>query len=231
MELSIIIPTYNEATNVGHLLSRIQAVLDNKLEYEVWFIDDSSDETPQILAKLSQQFANVFYVHRENARGLGTAIVCGFAKSTGRLIIVMDADLQHPPELLPELVDELRHGAEVVIPSRFIEGGSDGGLNGMRKLISFIARKIGQLAIPRLAPISDCTSGYFGLQRAVIENVPLSPCSWKILIEIIVKGRYQLVKEIPYTFLARNLGESKMSLKEQWNYLRHILRLVRENVV
>jgi dolichol-phosphate mannosyltransferase len=227
VRLSIIIPTFNERDNVRAITDRIRAVLqDTGWKYEVWFIDDSLDDTPVTLAALAAAYAEVHYVHRERERGLGTAVVEGFKRSGGEFLVVMDADLQHPPELIPTILKRLQEGVDVVIPSRFVPGGSDGGLNAFRKLVSWTARTIGRLAIRRLRAISDCTGGYFGLRRSVIEGVDLDPVGWKILMEVLVKGRYQTVHEIPYTFHARDAGESKMSLREQWNYLRHVVKLV-----
>lgn len=227
MHVSIIIPTFNERENVRTITERIRTALATLgAPYEIWFVDDSRDDTPQVLAGLSEAFAEVRFVHRTNGRGLGTAVVEGFRRSSGDLVIVMDADLQHPPELLPDIIQALETGAEVVIPSRFIAGGSDGGLSWMRKLISWTARSIGRLAVRRLRPVTDCTGGYFGVHRRVIEGVVLDPVGWKILMEVLVRGRYQIVRELPYVFLARDAGASKMNLREQWNYLRHVVRLV-----
>lgn len=229
MDLSIIIPTFNEQDNIREITTRIQTALKNsQINYEIWFIDDSRDETPTLLDALSKQFPELHYFHRENARGLGTAVVEGFNRSQGNYLIVMDADLQHPPELLPSIIKKLQSGADVVIPSRFIEGGSDGGLNVFRKLVSWVARVIGQIAIKQFRNISDCTSGYFGLKRSVIENITLDPSSWKILMEILVKGNYNSITEIPYQFMARDAGTSKMSMREQWNYVCHIFKLARK---
>ncbi len=224
--VSIILPSYNEGNNVNTITQRIQKVLSKTaIEYEIWFIDDSKDNTPELLAELVKENPHVNYLHRQNTRGLGQAVVKGFEQARGEYFVVMDADLQHPPELLPLMIHHLIHDSDIVIPSRFIEGGSDGGLNIFRKLISYVARKIGQVLIKQFRSISDCTSGYFGLRREVIEGVSLDPTSWKILMEILVKGRYKTVHEIPYHFMARSMGESKMSLKEQWNYLKHIFKL------
>lgn len=226
MFLSIIIPCFNEGENVIKMTERISAALKNcDLKYEIIFIDDSKDNTPELLEKLSQTFQHVHYIHRHNARGLGTAVVEGFLRATGKYFIVMDADLQHPPELLPDIIKKLQTH-EIVIPSRFIHGGSDGGLNAFRKLVSWTARKIGQFAIKRFRSISDCTSGFFGLHRDIIQNVTLNPSSWKILMEIIVKSNYKTIAEIPYQFIARDLGDSKMSMKEQARYLFHVFQLM-----
>ncbi|WP_029422499.1 glycosyltransferase [Alicyclobacillus macrosporangiidus] len=227
MHLSIVIPTFNERENVRAITRRIHEALRGVDEpYEIWFIDDSRDDTPQVLAELARSDPRVHYVHREGGRGLATAVVEGFRRSRGRYIVVMDADLQHPPELLPTILHRLNEGIDIVIPSRFVPGGSDGGLNWFRKWVSWTARTIGRLAVRRLRGISDCTGGYFGLRREVIDGVELDPIGWKILMEVLVKGRYETVHEIPYAFEAREAGESKMSLVEQWNYLRHVARLV-----
>ncbi|MDO8953829.1 MAG: glycosyltransferase family 2 protein [Gammaproteobacteria bacterium] len=227
MDFSIIIPTFNERENVHTITRRIKAALVSiPISFEIWFIDDSKDNTPQILEKLAQENSEVHYIHREVGRGLGTAVVEGFTRAKGQYLIVMDADLQHPPELLPAMIEKLQAGNEVVIPSRFIQGGSDGGLSAFRKLVSWTARVIGQLALKKLRKISDCTGGYFGLNRKVIENVKLDPIGWKILMEVLIKGHYSTVSEVPYEFVDRDAGESKMSMKEQWNYLRHIAKLV-----
>jgi dolichol-phosphate mannosyltransferase len=227
MYLSIVIPTFNERENVRTIVERISlSMRGNEHPYEIWFIDDSRDDTPIVLAELAAVHPEVKYHHRENGRGLGTAVVEGFERSTGEYVIVMDADLQHPPELVPTILERLSEGMDVVIPSRFVPGGSDGGLNAFRKLVSWTARVIGQIAIKRLRAVSDCTGGYFGMRRAVIEGAPLDPIGWKILMEVLVKGHYQSVHEIPYSFEARDAGESKMSMKEQWHYLRHIGKLL-----
>lgn len=226
MEISIIIPCYNEGRNVITVTDRIYAALSGlPLSYEILFVDDSSDDTTRFLDELSHRYSNVRYLHRTNTRGLGTAVVDGFNAAKADALIVMDCDLQHPPEVLPDVIHALKTN-DVVIPTRFKDGGSDGGLNFFRKLVSWTARKIGQWTIRRLRFVSDCTSGFFGIHRAVISNVTLNPNSWKILMEVLVKGNYNTIAEPPYQFMARDLGNSKMSLKEQINYLWHIIKLV-----
>lgn len=227
-KLSIIIPSRNEGNNVVELTMRIQTALQAcDISYDIWFIDDSIDNTPHILADLSARFPEVHFYHRENCQGLASAVLKGFSISDGDIIIVMDADLQHPPEILPEIVANLQRQADIVIPSRFFLSGSDGGLTIWRKTVSWVARKIAQLALKKLSGLSDCTSGIFGLQRKVIAGRQLDDTSWKILIEILIKGQYTIIKEIPYQFVARDAGTSKMTLREQYNYLRHLIKLSR----
>jgi dolichol-phosphate mannosyltransferase len=226
MDLSIIIPTFNEKNNVSTLATKIRTLLqEQKCMYEILFVDDSVDDTPIILEQLSCEFNEVRFIHRHNERGLASAVVNGFEHSQGSYIIVMDADLQHPPELIPLILKRLVQ-ADIVIPSRFVPGGSDGGLTLFRKFISAAARGIGCISIKKLRCISDTTSGYFGCKRSVINQVHLYPIGWKILMEILVRGNYQTVHEIPYSFALREAGQSKMNLAEQWNYLRHITRLI-----
>lgn len=226
MDLSIIIPTFNEKNNVRLITTRIMTILNREnYLYEIVFVDDSLDDTPTVLEKLCHEFSCVRYFHRKNERGLASAVVKGFDYSHGNKIIVMDGDLQHPPELIPLMLKRLSQ-ADIVIPSRFIQGGTDGGLNLFRKLISRFARIIGCISLKKLRSISDSTSGYFALKRSVIDHANLDPVGWKILIEVLVKGKYRTVHEIPYSFVARKAGESKMNIKEQYNYLRHIARLV-----
>ncbi|KRW92046.1 dolichyl-phosphate beta-D-mannosyltransferase [Alicyclobacillus tengchongensis] len=231
MDLSIIIPSYNEKDNIRPIVRRIHEAMASLHDvlYEIWFVDDSSEETLQVLSELAGTDERVHVHHRDGERGLASAVVQGFKLAQGRYFIVMDADLQHPPELLPAMYERLKQGTDIVIPSRFVEGGSDGGLGPFRKLVSWTARVIGQIALHRLRRISDCTSGFFGLQREVVAGAELDPIGWKILIEVLVKGHYRTVHEIAYSFLARDAGESKMSMHEQWNYFRHLVRLVSQS--
>ncbi|WP_206915423.1 glycosyltransferase [Alicyclobacillus suci] len=230
MDLSIIIPSFNERDNIAPIVERIHTALrDEPIRYEIWFVDDSTDDTVDVLSKMEAVDKQVHVYHRDSERGLASAVVAGFARARGDYLIVMDADLQHPPELLPEIFRNLEAGSDIVIPSRFVSGGSDGGLGPLRKLVSWVARVIGQLALRRLRKISDCTSGYFGVNRNVVDGAQLDPIGWKILIEVLVKGQYKTVHEIPYEFLARDAGESKMSMREQWNYFRHLFRLVSQS--
>ncbi|MDD2511151.1 MAG: glycosyltransferase family 2 protein [Syntrophomonas sp.] len=225
--LSIIIPTYNERDNVLRIAEHIGSTL--KSSYEIVFVDDSNDDTPEILQHLSKSDPHVRFEHRHNERGLGTAVVRGFEIASGDVIAVMDADLQHPPEVLLSMLKAIESGADIVIPSRFIPGGNDGGLKLHRKIVSATARYIGKALIKKLRPISDSTSGFFMFRKDVIKEAELQPIGWKILIEVLARGKYTRVIEIPYQFQARAAGESKMSVQEQWNYIRHLMSLVKDS--
>lgn len=227
--LSIIIPTFNEKDNVFKISERISKVLSEGIAYEIIFMDDSTDETPEILDQLARRNPHVRYIHRAGERGLGTAVVSGFDIARGEVIAVMDADLQHPPEMIIPMLKTIESGVDIVIPSRFVPGGDDGGLNCFRKIISATARYTGKFMLKALRGISDPTSGFFMFRQSVIRDILLQPIGWKILIEVLVKGNYEKVVELPYRFYARGAGESKMSLKEQWNYIYHLVMLAKDS--
>ncbi|HWJ02276.1 MAG TPA: polyprenol monophosphomannose synthase [Verrucomicrobiae bacterium] len=223
--LSIVVPTYNEAENVSLLNVRVARALAG-IDYELVFVDDSTDETPLVLTRLSKRDERIRFLHREKERGLASAVVQGFKLAKGEYLAVLDADLQHPPELLPTMLKALGNGADIVIPSRFVTGGNDGGLRLHRKLVSWVARVCGKVMLKRLRGISDITGGFFALRREVIQGIHLNPIGWKILIEVLVKGEYSKIAELPYAFSPRTHNKSKMSVAEQVNYLKHLVRLV-----
>lgn len=223
--ISIIVPTYNEKGNIPILAERIRGALHGE-SYEVIFVDDSTDDTPARLEEIANRYPEFRYIHRENEKGLATAVIRGFEDARGSILAVMDADLQHPPELLTEMLSQIQHGADLVLPSRFINGGGDKGLRFHRKVISKGARLIGQLALRKVRKVTDPMSGFFMLRKSVINKIQWNPIGWKILLEILVKGQYKEVVEVPYEFQERLEDESKMSMKEQMNYLRHVFRLV-----
>ncbi|BCJ87117.1 glycosyltransferase [Effusibacillus dendaii] len=223
--ISVIIPTYNEKGNIPLLADRIRGALHGE-EYEVIFVDDSTDDTPDILQEVANRYPQFRYIHRASERGLATAVIRGFEAAKGDVLAVMDADLQHPPELLAEMLVKIQQGVDLVLPSRFLQGGEDRGLALHRKIISKSARLIGQAALRRVRKVTDPMSGFFMLRKQVIEGIKWNPIGWKILLEILVKGNYKNALEIPYAFQERHRDESKMSLREQLNYIRHVGRLV-----
>jgi len=226
MKISIVVPTFNEGWNPAVVAETLVNVL-HPLEFELIFVDDStSKESVEALEHLSREFSCVRYEHREHERSLGTAVVRGFELARGEFIAVMDSDMQHPPELLIDMIAEAELGCDIVIPSRFVPGGDDGGLSPSRKLISWVARVLGQAALKRVRSVTDPTSGFFLLRRSVVENVSLQPIGWKILMEVLVRGNYDRIVEVPYRFQPRIAGSSNMSLREQWNYLKHIFKLI-----
>ncbi len=226
-KISIVIPTFNEADNVGNLVNQINYALKG-IEYEVIFVDDSTDNTPDMIRKVQEENNRVRMEHRTTETGLATAVLRGFALAEGDYIAVMDADLQHPPQILRSMYFVLESGADFCVPSRFIPGGSDGGLGPYRKLVSGVARYIGKVLLPCLRKITDPTSGLFMFKKSVIaDDCKLEPIGWKILVEVLAMGTYHSVVEIPYKFQARPTGESKLSSKVTVEYLKQVLGLMK----
>lgn len=224
--LSIIVPTYNEKENLPLLLAQIDSAIKTATPYEVVVVDDSTDDTPILLASLAKTNENLRYLHREGKSGLASAVVCGFEMAKGDVLAVMDADLQHPPALLPRMYAIIEQGTDVVLPSRYIGGGGSEGLSPIRLLASKSAKMAGGLLLKSMRNISDPMSGFFMFRRAVIDGVTLRPTGWKILMEVLTMGNYSSVVEIPYAFDKRHAGESKLSLKVTIQYFLHILSLI-----
>jgi len=213
--ISVIIPTYNERGNIEKLIPQIAEVLQN-YKYELVIIDDSS---PDGTAEAAREFAekyNVRVLIRQNKSGLSSAVVEGFNTALGDIIGVIDADLQHPPEYIINFIQAISDGYDIAVGCRYIEGGKTEGWSMFRLLVSRVAI---MFSMP-LTDVRDPLSGYFFLKRKVIENVSFNPTGFKILLEILVKGFYSKVKEVPYTFKLRENGESKLSVSEYSNYLK-----------
>lgn len=223
--LSVVVPTYNESANVEQLAGALRLALHGQ-PYEILFVDDSVDETPSVLANLSRRDPAVRYNHRAGRRGLATAVVEGLRSIQGEMVAVMDADLQHPPEVMLRLIECMqRTGAEVVVASRYCPGGGALGLNARRKATSLIARWVAYLLLKEARATSDPLSGCFLIRRHVVHGSELRPVGWKILLEILVRGRYQHAVDVPYQFRERRSGKSKFGWREQAEYLRHLLIL------
>jgi dolichol-phosphate mannosyltransferase len=226
MRVSVIVPTYNERENLPELFERISRALRD-YEYEIVIVDDDSpDETWKLAQELSKRYP-VKVIRRTDEKGLSSAVIRGFNEATGDVFVVMDADLQHPPEVIPELLKAIENGADIAIASRYVPGGGVRNWYWYRKLISKGAIMLGRLALPKIRNIKDPVSGFFALRREVVEGVELNPVSFKILLEILVKGRYRKVVEVPFTFGLGKAGESKLSGGTMLNYLRHLYRLMR----
>jgi dolichol-phosphate mannosyltransferase len=228
--LSVIVPTKNEAGNVAELTRRLGAAAGH-LPLEVIFVDDSSDETPETIAALDAQPSRAIVLHHrppeQRSGGLGGAVVEGLRLAKAPLICVMDADLQHPPELVPAMVDQAeRTEADVVVASRYCEDGAADGLNHIRASISRGSSFAAHLLFPRrLHGVTDPMSGFFLVRRSAIDPDLLKPNGFKILLEIIGRTPGLRVAEVPFEFGTRHAGESKASLHEGYRYLRTLLSL------
>jgi dolichol-phosphate mannosyltransferase len=252
-DLSVIIPTYNEYENILHLIEIIKDKLPDFLFTEIVIVDDNSpDGTASLIENyIKNQFTATYprvieldhqacrdfttnskksvvkLIRRQNKTGLISAVMEGIKSSTGRFILVMDADFSHPPEAVPRLIDELLHEPNcVVIASRYITGGSIIGWTYKRLVVSRIAAKIARHGL-RLWYIKDPISGFFAFPRQIIENIPIDSSGFKLLLEILVKAREVRVKEVPYTFSDRKRGESKLDAQVVWDYVQAVWYLYR----
>lgn len=225
-KLSIVVPSFNESENVKPLVEQLDVALSG-IEHEIVFVDDSKDNTPDVIAEIMKDKPHVRLEHRTSETGLATAVLKGFTLAEGDYIAVMDADLQHPPAILKYMYYALEEGYDFCIPSRFIPGGSDGGLNLYRKFVSGVARYIGKIALPCLRKVTDPTSGLFMFRREALKDADLQPIGWKIMVEVLAMCTYESIIEIPYTFQDRESGESKLSGKVTLEYLKQVKDLMK----
>lgn len=224
VELSLIAPTYNEKENIVPLVERVHKAL-SQYNYELIIVDDNSpDGTAQLANSLSSKYPLKVIV-RTTERGLASAVVAGFSQASGQVLGVIDADLQHPPEAIPALLDAIRGGADVAIGSRYVEGGGIEGWSTKREIISIGAKTIARLLLSSVKGIKDPLAGFFLFRREVIEGAVLTPTGYKILLEVLVKGNASQVVEVPYIFKERERGKSNLTFNEQLNFLKHLSHL------
>jgi dolichol-phosphate mannosyltransferase len=223
--LSVIVPTFCEADNLPELAERLfSSVSQEPYDTELIIVDDNSpDETQTICRALSQRFPVRLHV-RTNERGLSSAVVEGIRNASGEILVVMDADLSHPPEAVPELVAALENPiTDFVIGSRYVQGGSTDEDWGVFRYLN--SRLATWLANP-LTRAADPMAGFFGLRRDTFAAAEqLNPIGYKIGLELMIKCRCQRVVEVPIHFSNRKCGTSKLTFREQLNYIRHLARL------
>jgi dolichol-phosphate mannosyltransferase len=223
---SLVVPTFNERSNIGPLIGRIEAVLKQEpFDFEIIIVDDNSpDETWRLAQELAKEDSHLQVIRREGSRGLATAVVDGWKASKGDVLGVMDADLQHPPEILPDLLGPILRGkADCVIASRHTSGGGIGEWSPLRRCISRGATTIAFFLLPQILRfIRDPMSGFFLMKRSVIDSVSLKPTGYKILLEILAKGNYRRIVEVPYVFEERKNGKSKLGPKQYLEFIMHV---------
>ena len=223
--LSVVVPTYNEAGSVTVLAERLHAALAGR-DWELVIVDDGSpDGTADIAAAMAPRIP-VQVVRRAGKAGLASAVVAGFGAARGDILVVMDADLSHPPETVPALVDALERGADLAVGSRYVRGGGVTDWPLKRRVVSRVACLMGNA----LVPVHDATSGFFALRRSVIAGVTLNPIGFKIGFEVIARGRYRRVVEVPYTFRDRELGSSKFGRREIAQYVVQLGQVARDKI-
>jgi dolichol-phosphate mannosyltransferase len=220
-EVSIVLPTLREHDSLLLLRPRLERALTAYAAEVIVVDDDSRDGTEQLIATWSEP-PQYRLIVRQGVRGLASAVVEGLRSARGSVVVVMDADGSHPPELLPLLIEPIRRGeAAFVLASRVVPGGSSPGLPGLRRLISWGATR---LAKP-LTGVGDPMSGFFAVRRDAVEIDRLTPVGYKIALEVLVKCRPVPVREVPFEFGPRLAGTSKLDRRQMGQYLRHLARL------
>jgi dolichol-phosphate mannosyltransferase len=227
--LSVVIPTRNERENVPRLLDALRAALGG-VAFELVFVDDSTDGTEGVLAEAARADARVTVHHRDHGNGLAGAVVEGIGRSRGAAIGVLDADLQHPPEVMAALLRRMDEtDADVVVASRYLPGAARPGLSPWRALVSQATRVLAWVLLGAARRSSDPLSGCFLIRREVVGGVVLRPVGFKILLEILARGRYDRVAEVPYVFGGRGAGQTKASVRQGLALFRHIAVLVADS--
>lgn len=224
--ISVVTPTYNEAGSLPALAERLALVLAGR-EYELVVVDDGSpDGTADVADALAARLP-VRVVRRAGKAGLASAVLAGFAAARGDVLVVMDADLSHPPETVAALVAALDAGADLAVASRYVRGGGMEDWPLRRRIVSRAACLLGSL----LVPVRDATSGFFAVRRAAIEGVRLNGIGFKIGFEVIARARARRIVEVPYTFRDRELGASKFGRREVAQYLVQLGQVARDKAL
>jgi dolichol-phosphate mannosyltransferase len=231
-QLSIILPTYNESQNIVRMLDSIAETLPADTAAEIIVVDDNSpDGTADIAichAKniLNNRKLHIEVIRREAKLGLSSAILAGVQSATGDIILAMDGDFSHPPQIIPHIIEALLDSNyDIVVASRYVSGGSIVGWPFKRRLMSRGATKIAQYGLG--IEVKDPVSGFFAFRRHIIQGVKFDALGYKMLLEILVKARGARVKELPYTFTNRRAGTSKLDAGVMIDYIRAVWRLYR----
>mgnify|MGYP001026642968 FL=1 len=228
MQLSIVVPTYNESPNVAELVRRVGLAVQG-IDAEMIFVDDSTDDTPDEVRRAAVTATlPVRVIHREDpVGGLGGAVIEGFAAAESDVCVVMDGDLQHPPADIPELYRRYRAGdVDLVVASRYTDDGSAQGLaDRSRVMVSRLSTALTRAMFPiRLKAVSDPMTGFFLIDRRAVDLEGVKPRGFKILLEILARQSVR-VAEIPFRFAERHAGESKASFRQGLHFLRQLTAL------
>jgi dolichol-phosphate mannosyltransferase len=195
--------------------------------YELIVVDDDSpDRTWELAHELARSHPRVRVVRRQNERGLSTAVVRGWQIARGQVLGVIDADLQHPPEVAIDLWRRMEAGADLAVGSRHVEGGGVSDWSLARRILSRGAQVVGLLVLPSVVGrVSDPMSGYFMVRRSALAGREMSPLGYKILIEVLGRAAIGKIAEVGYVFRERDRGESKVTRKVYLDYVAHLARL------
>jgi dolichol-phosphate mannosyltransferase len=230
-KLGLVIPTLNESGNIPVLLDRLRdALAPLPLDYELIVVDDDSqDGTADVACEYAQKDSHVRVFVRKGQRGLAGAVIHGWAQTDATLLGVIDADLQHPPEVLPNLLRPVLNGADIAIASRYTQGNHD-SVSEWNKFRVWISKASTLATAPlqkKSVRIKDPLSGFFVVRRECIDGLELQPEGFKILLEILVKGRIKRAEEVPFHFATRHAGKSKADFKVALHYFSLLGKLSR----
>ena len=227
--LSLVIPTFNECNNLVPLVEQLTQLLDRQLgsNYELIVVDDDSpDGTWELGLQLTSRYPALRVMRRQAESGLSSAVIRGWQVAEGQVLGVIDADLQHPPEILLQLLAKMQQGTDLALASRHVEGGGVSEWSLLRRTLSRGAQILGLVVLPDVVGrVSDPMSGYFLVRRGAIAGPRLNPRGYKILLEVLGRGHIRHIAEVGYVFQERTAGESKVSWRHYLDYLQHLLRL------
>lgn len=221
-DLTVIIPTFNEEANIRNIVMAVDAVFrEHSLHGQILVVDDNSaDGTISIVHDLMRTKEHVAILIREKDHGLSQSVADGFSHASSEIFLVMDADFSHPPVLIPRMYEEIRKGNDIVIGSRYMEGGGIKKWPLKRRVISIGATFLGRLLFP---DITDPVSGFFAVKKEVVNRAALKPRGYKILLEVLGKGTWDRDKEVPFEFVDREIGSSKLKLTTIVDYAGQVL--------
>jgi dolichol-phosphate mannosyltransferase len=221
-DLTVIIPTFKEEANIRNIITEVDAVFTrNNLKGEILVVDDNSpDATISIINDIKKTKPNLNIIVRLADHGLSQSVAEGFVQASSDILVVIDADLSHPPALIPTMYHEIMGGYDIVIGSRYMDGGGIKKWPLKRRVISLGATFLGRLLFP---DVSDPVSGFFAVRKSVVANAQLKPRGYKILLEVLGKGTWEKDKEIPFEFVDREIGSSKLKLKTIVEYAQQVI--------
>ena len=230
VRLSLVLPTYNECKNIPAIVQQLTNLLDEviPMNYELIVVDDNSpDKTWEIAQSIMPQYPQLRVMRRIDERGLSTAVIRGWQAAKGEIFGVIDADLQHPPAVLLQMLAAMKkEEVDMVVASRHVEGGGVSDWSFIRRFLSRGAQTLGLIILPGVVGrVSDPMSGYFMIRRKALVGKTMHPLGYKILIETLGRGNIRKVAEVGYVFHERLEGESKVTWQQYVDYLRHLIRL------
>ncbi|HEY5958029.1 MAG TPA: glycosyltransferase family 2 protein [Polyangiaceae bacterium] len=221
--VTVVVPTFREAENLPHLIERLERVRDqSNLELDLLIMDDNSqDGSVEWIAAHPRAWVQIVVRHQD--RGLSPSVLDGMARATGDVLVCMDADLSHPPEAIPQMLNKLEEGSDFVIGSRYIKGGSTSDDWGFMRWLN---SRVATLLARPLTSARDPMAGFFAFRRATLQaGQDFNPVGYKIGLEFVVKCGCERVVEVPIHFEDRQLGKSKLTMRQQLLYIKHLRRL------